>query len=458
MNTVSFVPVAGRGVGFARFQLFVGGTHWPRPKPLPRVEMEQVMLTAKGAPRCVGRKCGSPMKEEGRAARYKAVQCDKACEAGSNLCRLCMKHEGEGKLHGRIGGPIAEWSHIAGSAWNATTRAKEDKKLGLVAKTAVVAAEAAEDAADAAAGAVEVVAAAMGGAGAAAEVRVVKKAATKAKTAAKEAKAAAKEATPSPNAAMAGMTGMFERAERAAAKEHAVVAKAHRERVKADAEVDNEILKALKELAREDARKVAAAAKAAAKAATAAAAAEGAVASARRTVRKARASRGSNSGPSRYELLAATRRMLGRNSRGRFSGPRAPPASRRRSTNRNRRTSSRNNSRRLSRPRIVSRTPSSQRIYRPASSAAGAGAYVPRLASASSGRMSNMNANRMMANMGFGSSPAAAAAPAPASSSSNASANSYIARMMANAGMESPAASAAGSKSSSNSSVNLTLM
>ena len=407
--------------------------------------MEPVALTAKGAPRCVGLKCGSPVKEAGRAARYKHVQCEKACEAGSDLCRLCTGHAATGKLHGRYGKKAEAWSHTIGSEWNAKTRANEDKKLGLVVKTAVVAAEAAENAAETAVGAVEVVAAAMGGAGAAAEVRTVKKAATKAKTAAKEAKAAAKEATPSPNTAMDGMARMFERAERSAVKEHAAITKAHRERAKADAEDKREISKAVKELERDDKRQAAAATKAAAKAATAAAAAEGAVASARRTVRKARASRGSNSGPGRYELLAATRRMLARNNRGRFSGPRAPPASRRRSTNRNRRSSSGRNSRRISRPRIVSRTPSSQRIFRPASAAAAA--YAPPPARANSGRLSNMNAHAALANMGFGSSPAAGP-------SSNASADSYIARMMANAGIQ----GANGSKSSSNSNVNLTLV
>jgi hypothetical protein len=119
-----------------------------------------ITTTKDGKSRCIGRKCGEKMTIEGYPTfRYSAAQCERACEAGSNMCKLCKKQEREaeegksGAFHGRIGGPIPNWSHIAGSAWNLADRAKVDAKRaaaaggGAEAKEAAAAAKKAEAAA-----------------------------------------------------------------------------------------------------------------------------------------------------------------------------------------------------------------------------------------------------------------------------------------------------------------------
>ena len=95
---------------------------------------------------CVGRDCGAPIVEEGKAMRFTEAQCDRACAEGSNLCKICMKREEAnlggkpGKWHGRIGGPLPPGSHIVGSDWNIATAEKEArlaaKKATAVAKPA----------------------------------------------------------------------------------------------------------------------------------------------------------------------------------------------------------------------------------------------------------------------------------------------------------------------------------
>ena len=60
--------------------------------------------------------------------------CTTVCAKNSNLCNICLKREEKyilgintTKWHGRIGGPIAPESHIVGSQWNETNRAKTAK-------------------------------------------------------------------------------------------------------------------------------------------------------------------------------------------------------------------------------------------------------------------------------------------------------------------------------------------
>ena len=91
-------------------------------------------LTSKGAPRCVGLKCG-PAVPGSKPKRYTAQQCKEACTEGSNLCSACMRQQAANlanssskKFHGRFGETPAPWSHIEGSAWNMALRAKNAAK------------------------------------------------------------------------------------------------------------------------------------------------------------------------------------------------------------------------------------------------------------------------------------------------------------------------------------------
>ena len=89
--------------------------------------------------RCIGRLCDPKTKHlyegapGGSAFRYTEMQCKRACEEGSNLCKICNKHEQEymnkpsHKFPGRIGGPLTEEAHIVGSKWNIDMRVKEAK-------------------------------------------------------------------------------------------------------------------------------------------------------------------------------------------------------------------------------------------------------------------------------------------------------------------------------------------
>ncbi|NDE17680.1 hypothetical protein EBZ80_22410, partial [bacterium] len=97
--------------------------------------MEPVRTSEKGVyvgkSRCVGLKCG-PVVPGTAPKRYTAVQCDKACAEGSNLCVTCMRQEAANlanaaskKFHGRYGAPPVAWSHIEGSEWNLALLAKE---------------------------------------------------------------------------------------------------------------------------------------------------------------------------------------------------------------------------------------------------------------------------------------------------------------------------------------------
>lgn len=75
---------------------------------------------------CIGRVCGDtyyPIPGVSRFLRAREAQCDRACAEGSNLCKICLKHEAkamegvEGVWHGRIGQQIPEDSRIEGSAF-----------------------------------------------------------------------------------------------------------------------------------------------------------------------------------------------------------------------------------------------------------------------------------------------------------------------------------------------------
>jgi hypothetical protein len=147
--------------------LFAGGA-----APVRRIAAQSrmnsefpILVNAAGKPRCVGRTCGPNIREEGRAIRYMSEQCKRACEAGSNLCGKCMEYEMKGatakRWHGRYGarGNLPAYSHIRGSEWNLTTRAKEDAKVaGAAAKLAAVGTAAEEKAAKEAAKAAAVAA------------------------------------------------------------------------------------------------------------------------------------------------------------------------------------------------------------------------------------------------------------------------------------------------------------
>ena len=105
--------------------------------------MEPELMTAGGKPRCVGRACGPAIKNmyPGAAVRYTEAQCKTACEEGSALCKTCKGYEaafmvGENtkkKFHGSLGGPMTPYSHIVGSEWNLSTKAKDAAKAAATA-------------------------------------------------------------------------------------------------------------------------------------------------------------------------------------------------------------------------------------------------------------------------------------------------------------------------------------
>lgn len=174
-------------------------------------------VTATGAPRCRGRACGEAVREAGKPIYYRPEQCKRACEAGSNLCKICLTHEanvvagGKGlKWHGRVGNTIPNVSHIEGSKWYRT------KVLGAV------------DDAAAAAAAAEKAAAAAAKAEAKEEAKAARLAATAAKAAEREAAAAAKEAAKAEKAAATEAAKLAREAEKAAA----MIARAEREAAK----------------------------------------------------------------------------------------------------------------------------------------------------------------------------------------------------------------------------------
>ena len=95
--------------------------------------------------KCVGRLCDPKSKHlyegapEGAKFRYTEKQCERACEEGSNLCKICNKHEQAYMnkpshfFSGRMGGPLTAESHIVGSKWNVDLRAKEAAKVAAAA-------------------------------------------------------------------------------------------------------------------------------------------------------------------------------------------------------------------------------------------------------------------------------------------------------------------------------------
>ena len=103
--------------------------------------------------KCVGRLCDPKNKHkyegapEGAAFRYTEKQCARACEEGSNLCKICNKHEQTYMnkpshfFSGRMGGPLTAESHIVGSKWNIDMRAKEAVRVAVKAAKAAKAAE-----------------------------------------------------------------------------------------------------------------------------------------------------------------------------------------------------------------------------------------------------------------------------------------------------------------------------
>lgn len=95
---------------------------------------------------CIGRVCGDtyyPIPGVSKFLRAREAQCERACAEGSNLCKICLKHEEkamegtEGVWHGRIGQPIPADSRIEGSAFaleqNLADAAREAKKATAVA-------------------------------------------------------------------------------------------------------------------------------------------------------------------------------------------------------------------------------------------------------------------------------------------------------------------------------------
>lgn len=155
--------------------------------------------------RCIGRKCGHEIREEGRAIRYAEGQCKTMCATDSSLCRECldlqvqyMMGANKGKYHGVMGGPLPPGSHIKGSAWNIEKSKKEAAKLRKIASDTEEAVEEVGATATAAAASSKVALTAANSAAAKAETAAKKTkekdAAKAAKEAAKAAKAAAKEA------------------------------------------------------------------------------------------------------------------------------------------------------------------------------------------------------------------------------------------------------------------------
>jgi hypothetical protein len=73
---------------------------------------------------------------EGAAFRYKEAQCIKVCEdPDSDICKLCeikeKKNMNTGKItvHGRMGGPIPNGSHIEGGPWNLADLERHAREL-----------------------------------------------------------------------------------------------------------------------------------------------------------------------------------------------------------------------------------------------------------------------------------------------------------------------------------------
>jgi hypothetical protein len=89
-------------------------------------------MTEKGKPRCHGRACGTKVEGlPGKVARYEEAQCARACEEGSNFCKVCFPRflQSEAGLapntwHGRMGGPLPPRSLIVGGPRNMELRAK----------------------------------------------------------------------------------------------------------------------------------------------------------------------------------------------------------------------------------------------------------------------------------------------------------------------------------------------
>jgi hypothetical protein len=186
--------------------------------------MEPVRIIEKGVlagkPRCIGLKCG-PEVPGTKPKRYTAVQCDKACAEGSNLCVACMRQEaanlantGSMKFHGRFGAPPVAWSHIVGSEWNLALKAKE---AGATAGTKKSVAKRAVSAATEAAVATNAAEAAVAGAGAPpAAKEAVKKAKATLAEAVKEVKEAEAEAVAVVEKALVKATRAAKKAEREA--------------------------------------------------------------------------------------------------------------------------------------------------------------------------------------------------------------------------------------------------
>lgn len=86
-------------------------------------------------PTCVGRLCGDKFQyAPDTVFRYTEKQCKRACAEGSDLCKICEKHEeanmagNSTKWHGRMGAPLPPKSHVEGSDWNIQLRLKEAAK------------------------------------------------------------------------------------------------------------------------------------------------------------------------------------------------------------------------------------------------------------------------------------------------------------------------------------------
>lgn len=95
-------------------------------------------MSAADRVRCRGRKCGTAIYDGTRAIRYAEDQCSALCASDPGLCGKCLELEDKymrganysKRWHGRVGGPLPNYSHISGSKWNAETRAKENARAG----------------------------------------------------------------------------------------------------------------------------------------------------------------------------------------------------------------------------------------------------------------------------------------------------------------------------------------
>jgi hypothetical protein len=141
-------------------------------------------MTEKGKPRCHGRACGTKVEGlPGKVARYEEAQCARACEEGSNFCKVCFPRflQSEAGVapntwHGRMGGPLPPRSLIVGGPRNMELRAKAAAAEAAVAEKAEAAARKAAEKAEKAAVTV---------------AKTVRKAETEAERAAKAAETAA---------------------------------------------------------------------------------------------------------------------------------------------------------------------------------------------------------------------------------------------------------------------------